>query len=65
MEGRIMQEPKTNLSRKGDAVMKKVGSLDTLTKELSDTAETCKNSQKDVGSWITTIGKAIIAIFTK
>lgn len=46
-----------------DSVMKDIGKLDALTKELKDAGAAEEKEQEAVADWITTIGKAILAIF--
>ena len=46
-----------------DSVMKNIGKLDALTKELKDADAAEEKDRETVADWITTIGKAILAIF--
>jgi len=47
----------------GDKVMKAVGELREATEALEREADDCETDPEEVGSWITTIGKALIGIF--
>lgn len=46
-----------------DGVMKEIGKLDALTKELKDADAAEEEDRKSIADWITTVGKAILAIF--
>jgi hypothetical protein len=60
-----MNEDQKDLDQKGDEVVKQVGKLTGLAEKLKKDQEDCKVSQEEVGSWVTTIGKALISIFIK
>lgn len=52
-----------SFEQKGDDVMSEVGKLAALSDELESEAEACAEEQQEIASWITTIGKAVLAIF--
>ena len=46
-----------------DEVLKKVGELTQATEDLNASSQECAAEPEEVGTWLTSIGKAIIAIF--
>lgn len=58
-----MKDVKESLANAGDAVMKAVGALDQATEELKGGGVKDDIEPEEVGHWITTIGKALMAIF--
>lgn len=52
-----------SFEQKGNDVAVEVGKLGALSDELNSESEKCKAEPDEVGSWITAIGKALIAIF--
>lgn len=48
---------------KGDEVMKSIGELKQVTQDLKEATKQHETDPEEVGNWITTIGKAILAIF--
>ena len=48
---------------KGGEVLKEVGALSALIRELTKESSDCETDQEAVGSWITVIGRALLAIF--
>ena len=48
---------------RGGEVLTEVGALNELTKVLTKNNSDCEADQEDVGSWITVIGRALLAIF--
>lgn len=51
------------LNEKGDEVMKQTGILKEATDLLKDLSQNDKDHKEEVGSWLTILGKAILAIF--
>lgn len=58
-----MNQKDTDLNSQNDDLMKEVGKLDLLTKELKEATEEEEEDRQDISDWITSIGKAILAIF--
>lgn len=57
-------EPNENeIGTKGDDVMQAVGELKRLTHDLKEATKGNDVDPEEIGSWLTTIGKAILAIF--
>ncbi len=52
-----------SFEQKGNEVAVEIGKLGALSDELNSESEKCKFEPDEVGSWITAIGKAVIAIF--
>ena len=49
----------------GDRLMHEIGGLDAASDELEGNTDESEIAVEEVGRWITTIGKAILAIFRK
>ena len=58
-----MDETNSEMGTPGDKVMKEVGKLDELTKELKEATEYEETDREGISEWITAIGKALLAIF--
>jgi len=58
-----MSEVESETGKTGDKIMEDVGALKELTDLLTKEETTCKEDKDEVGSWITVIGRAILAIF--
>lgn len=52
-----------SFEQKGIDVAVEIGKIGALSDELNSESEKCKTDPGEVGSWITAIGKAVIAIF--
>jgi len=53
----------STFEQKGAAVAAEAGRLAQLSDELESESGKCRGDHEEVGSWITTIGKALLAIF--
>lgn len=58
-----MEKDTGTLGEIGNEVMKAIGRLDEATKKAKDDKNSCETSEDEIGSWLTVIGKAILAIF--
>jgi hypothetical protein len=58
-----MEASENDIVSKGDQVMKAVGELKQLTQDLKEVAKESDTDPEEIGHWISTIGKAILAIF--
>lgn len=58
-----MDTKELTLGEKGDEVMKQTGILKEATDLLKDLSQNDKADKEEVGSWLTILGKAILAIF--
>lgn len=52
-----------SFEQKGSDVAVEIGKFGALSDELKSESEKCKAEPDEVGSWITAIGKAVLAIF--
>jgi len=58
-----MAEVETGTGKSGNGILEDVGALKELTDLLTKEETSCKEEKNEVGSWITAIGKALLAIF--
>ncbi len=58
-----MTEVESGTGKTGDGLMEDVGALKELTDLLTKEETECEEDKDEVGSWITIIGRALIAIF--
>ena len=58
-----MNTKDSNFDNENNEVMKEIGKLDLLTKELNEATAEEEEARQSVSEWITAIGKAILAIF--
>ena len=58
-----MAEVELGTGKNGDDLTGDVGALKELTDLLTKEETSCKEEKNEVGSWITAIGKALLAIF--
>lgn len=58
-----MEPTENETGTNGDEVMKSIGELKQVTKDLEEATKESETDPEEVGNWITTIGKAILAIF--
>ena len=58
-----MTTTSNDLTNVGAEVVKETVKLDVLTQEFSNQTELCQETEDEVASWITAIGKAILSIF--
>ena len=53
----------SSFEQEGNDLAVEVGKLGQLADELTGESKSCAGDQEAVGSWVTTIGKALLAIF--
>ncbi len=53
----------SSLDQKGDDVMTQIGVLGERSEGLKDPSDEAEADPEEVGRWITTIGRALLAIF--
>ncbi len=59
-----MKKNEATFEQGGDELMKQIGAIEKATSDLKNDKETCqKVDPEEVGSWISAIGKALLAIF--
>ena len=58
-----MSNINNDLETKGDELMKQIGFLEEQTADLEDAGSGCDIEPEEVASWITVIGRALLAIF--
>ena len=58
-----MAEVETGTGKSGNGILEDVGALKELTDLLTKEETACQEDKDEVGSWITVIGKALLAIF--
>ena len=58
-----MATNENSVETKGNEVMKAVGELKQRTRNLDKVNSETDSDAKEIGSWITIIGKALLAIF--
>jgi hypothetical protein len=53
----------STFEQKGDDVGQEAGKLGAISDQLSQASQECNGEPAQAGSWITAIGKALLAIF--
>lgn len=58
-----MDTNELGLNEKGDEVMKQSGVLKQATDLLNELSKDDKENKEEIGSWLTILGRALLAVF--
>lgn len=58
-----METKELSFSQKGDEVMKQTGMLKEASDLLKDLSKNDRDDKEEIGSWLTILGRALLAIF--